>query len=611
MKTTLFNLIIFLFFISHSFSQDTLVYNISFPNAVHHEAEISLMLSSPGLSEITATMSKSSPGRYAIHNFGMNVYNINAKGRDNSNLTIQRIEPDTWKINDIEDSLIINYTLYANYANGTHSGIDANFANLNMPATLMWIKGMEEHPVKLIFNLFDTINWKIATQLIVIDSAKHIYAASNLQYLMDSPCMLSDFTMKEFSLGDDEKTKIRIAINSVVENDEVDEFVNYTRDIVLEQKEIFGEFPDFMNSTYTFMCSYGPGFYGDGMEHRNSTMISAPIHLSGNLSKLIGTLSHEFFHSWNMERIRPKSLEPFDFTKANVSGELWFGEGFTAYYGDLTLCRAGVLQLERYISNISRSLNYFLNAPGRNFGSPVYMSELASYRDGGPRNDNNNFSNTYISYYNYGEIIALALDLSLRTSFPDVSLDEIMRALWTKHGKDELPYTNSDIRDVVAEVSDDKAFADDFFKRYVYGNEIPDFSNLFDKLGYKLIKKNPNRPSIGFPRFKFEGDTATLLSPPLIGNALYEAGVNQGDLILSIDDQPLTSYPELNFIIGTRKVGDEIEIEFSHHGKLRKGSFKLKDDNQYVLIPKEKFSIRIKEEEQELRRMWLSSKRQQ
>jgi len=109
-------------------------------------------------------------------------------------------------------------------------------------------------------------------------------------------------------------------------------------------------------------------------------------------------------------------------------------------------------------------------------------------------------------------------------------------------------------------------------------------------------------------RFKYEGDTAIMISTPLVGSALYEAGVNKGDLILSIDDQAVTSYPELNFIIGTRKIDDEIDVSFSHLGKLKKGSFKLKEDSQIVLIPKEKFSIKITPEEEQLRAEWLNSK---
>jgi len=467
---------------------------------------------------------------------------------------------------------------------------------------------MEERPVKIVFNLPDTSDWKIATQLTLLDSNKHIYEAPNLQYLMDSPCILSDFNVKEFNVGDNEEYTIRMAINSETDEAELNRFVRMTESAVYEQKEIFGEFQSFRDSTYTFLCSYGPGFYGDGMEHRNSTMIASGMPLTNNQSKLIGTISHEFFHVWNVERIRPASLEPFDFTKANISGELWFGEGFTSYYDELTLCRAGLVDTDKYINTLSRLINYVVNAPGWKFGSPVDMSQLASFTDNAPANDETNFSNTFLTYYAYGSVIALALDLAIRTEFEGVSLDDLMKSMWISYGKTKNPYTNTDIQKVLSEVCSDNDFASEFFDSYIFGNELPDFTSLFDQFGYKLIQKNPGKPNIGFLRLKFEGDTATLLSQPLVESALYEAGVNKGDLILSIDDQAVTSYPELNFIIGTRKVGDEIDISFSHLGKLKQSSFKLQEDKQIVLIPKEKFSIKITEEEEKLRQEWLGSK---
>ena len=595
-------------YLQPSLSQDTITYTVYFPNAVHHEAEISLRLERVQSKELTAIMSKSSPGRYSIHDFGKNIYNIKAYDDDNVSVSIQKIEPDVWSLAGINNTLNVSYTLYANHADGTYSGIDAEFANLNMPATLLWIKGMESLPVKVIFNLPDTSSWKIATQLTLLDSVKHIYSAPNLQYLMDSPCILSEFTMKEFNVGLENKQHIRMAINSKASKNDIEHFVDMTKTVLNEQKAIFGEFPTFMDSTYTFLCSYGTGFYGDAMEHRNSTMISSGVPLIGNQNRLIGAISHEFFHTWNMERIRPASLEPFDFTKANVSGELWFGEGFTSYYGDLTLCRSGLLDKDKYINSISRKINFLVNAPGWKYGSPVHMSEMAAYTDHAAANDEVNFSNTFLSYYVYGEMTALALDLSLRTEFEDVSLDDLMMAMWVKYGKEEKPYTNTDIQNTLAEVCGDDDFAEEFFKTYIFGNELPEFEDLFDKSGYKLIKKNPGKTSLGFVRLKFEGDTATLLSPPLVESALYEAGLNKGDLILSIDDQPVTSYPELNFIIGTRKIEDEIDVSFSHFGRLKQGTFKLKEDNQLVLIPKEKFSIRIKEDEEKLRADWLNSK---
>ena len=604
----IFSLILCFSFYFTAQAQDTITYHIAFPNAVHHEAEISLSVKNIDVAELTAVISKSSPGRYSLHNFGKNIYNLNVAGNEGEQISVARIEPDAWRISGFESELTIRYTLFANYANGTYSGIDANFANLNMPSCLLWIKDMEDLPVKVVFDLPPGSNWKIATQLSLLDSVKNIYMSPDLQYLMDSPCMISGMVIKKIDSQELDSYRIRMAVNNDNSPEEIEKFADMTMAVMAEQKAIFGEFPNFRDSTYSFLCSFGPGYHSDAMEHRNSTVITSPILLNGNQERHISSVAHEFFHVWIMERVRPKSLEPFDFTKANMSGELWFGEGFTNYYSDLTLCRAGIIDQRRYLGNLSRTINYVLNAPGIQIGSPVYMSEIAAYTDRAASIDEDNFSNTNLSYYTYGEIIALALDLSLRAQFENANLDDLMMSMWKKYGKTEIPITNLDIQNTLAEVSGSEDFAREFFQEHILGNKLPDFEALFDKLGYKLIKKNPNRPSIGFVRLKFEGDTATLLSEPLMNSAMYDAGVNKGDLILSVDDQPVTSYPELNFIIGTRKIGDEINIEYSHHGKLNSGSFKLKEDNQMVLIPKEQFSIRLKDEELKLRTGWLNSR---
>lgn len=585
-------------------AQDTLEYQISFPNAIHHEAEISLTINTLSSGSLNLVMSKTSPGRYAVHDFGKNIYNLKAIDSSNQQLDIHRIEPDVWQVDDSRGKTVIQYTLYANHPDGTYSGIDAAFANLNMPATLIWVAGMENNPIKIKFNLPDTSSWKIATQLSVLDSSSHTYFARDLQYLMDSPCILGNLRQKEFQA--DSLVNINMFFNTDAKDEELDSFVTMTKAVVAEQKAVFGEFPNFNNNTYSFLCSYGPGFYGDGMEHRNSTMIASSRPLTGNQERLIGTISHEFFHVWNIERIRPASLEPFDFAKPNISQELWFGEGFTSYYGELVLCRAGILPQDKYINSTSAFINYALNAPGWKYGSPVHMSEMATYVDQSSFGDETNFSNTYFSYYSYGKLIALALDLSLRLEFEDISLDDLMAAMWEKYGKNEITYSNKDIQATLAKVCKNQSFADEFFERYIFKNEMPDFEKLFNGIGYKLIKKNPDRPGIGFVRMKFEGDTAIVLSDPLVGTGLYDAGVNKGDLILSIDDQPVTSYPELNFIIGTRKVGDELEVRYSHFGKLKKGIFKLQYENQLVLVPKERFSMRLDEEEENTRNKWLS-----
>src|SRR5690606_4745844 len=141
--------------------------------------------------------------------------------------------------------------------------------------------------------------------------------------------------------------------------------------VVAEQIAVFGEPPDFDYGTYTFIADYLPWVAGDGMEHRNSTILTSTRPLATGALANLGTLSHEFFHTWNVERLRPKSLEPFDFERANMSPDLWLAEGFTSYYDDLTIRRAGLMSNDDLARTLSGMLNTVINMPGRRFFSPV------------------------------------------------------------------------------------------------------------------------------------------------------------------------------------------------------------------------------------------------
>ncbi len=143
------------------------------------------------------------------------------------------------------------------------------------------------------------------------------------------------------------------------------------------------------------------------MEHRNSTIVTSTRSLADGADRNIGTVSHEFFHCWNVERIRPQSLEPFNFEDANMSGELWFAEGFTSYYDDLTLTRAGLIAQEDYIKGLTGTFNYVWNSPGRQFFNPIEMSYQAPFVDAARSVDDINRDNTFISYYSYGSMLGL------------------------------------------------------------------------------------------------------------------------------------------------------------------------------------------------------------
>lgn len=425
MKQSIATLVL-IFYASPLFSQTSIKYDIAFDNAVHHEAEIGILFNNLTDNVLEVRMSRSSPGRYALHEFAKNVYDVHAYDSHGNKLEITRPNPYQWNVSGHDGTVRFEYTLFANHGDGTYSQVDETHAHLNIPSTFAWARNYEHRPVKVTFDVRDDLNWEIATQLKHIESST--YYAPDLYYFMDSPTEIADLHFRETTI---EGKKIRLALHSSAKDWEVDEYFDKVISIVKAESNVFGGLPDFDYGEYTFLSCYMPNASGDGMEHRNSTYVVSSKPLSRPIGETsISTISHEFLHSWNVERMRPRSLEPFNFEKANMSGELWFAEGFTQYYTDLNLVRAGILDAETYINELGQTVGYVINAPGRKFFNPIEMSYQAPFVDAAISIDPQNKSNTFISYYTYGDVIGLALDLSLRETENNLNLDDFMKLFW-------------------------------------------------------------------------------------------------------------------------------------------------------------------------------------
>ena len=482
-------------------AQAPVTYRVAFPAPEHHYAQIEVTFPDLPSGTLEARMSRSSPGRYALHEYAKNVFELAAFDGKGKALPISRPNPYQWNVTGHDGSVRVVYKIYGDHVDGTYLAIDPTHAHMNMPATLLWARGLDARPVQVTFVPPKGSKWIPATQLFSTDDP-WTFTAPNLQYLMDSPVELSAQTIRSFKVRnpDGREQTIRTALHHDAGDAEVNEYIAGTEKIVREQGAIFGEYPQFDAGTYTFLGDYVPWGGGDGMEHRNSTVVAAAVSLRGPGAVLdvLDTVSHEFFHAWNVERIRPKSLEPFNFEEANISGELWLAEGFTQYYGNLVMGRAGLATRDETAAALARSANTVVSGTGRQFRSAVAMSQMAPFTDAARSVDKTNFSTTFISYYTYGSAVALAMDLSLRDrSNGKVSLDDYMRAMWRVHGKPggaqpglvAKPYTLQDARDRLAEVAGDKAFADAFFDKYVEGREAIDYAPLLARAGYALRRE--------------------------------------------------------------------------------------------------------------------------
>jgi predicted metalloprotease with PDZ domain len=589
-------------------AQKPVQYSLAFPNAVHHEAQITVVFSDLKPGPLQVRMARSSPGRYALHEFAKNVYAVQATDSKGKALTINRPDPSGWDVAGHDGTVRFSYTLFGDRTDGTYAGIDERHAHLNIPATLAYARGLEERPTQVRFEL--PAGWQVATQLRP-ETVANTYFAPHLQYLMDSPTSLGAQQMRTWQ---EQGKTIELAVLHEGTPAELDAYADNTKKIVREAGGIFGELPDFDFGRYTFIANYLPQTSGDGMEHRNSTSLtsSRPLRGQGAIDNL-GTVSHEFFHAWNVERIRPKSLEPFDFDRANQSEALWFAEGFTLYYGDLLLRRAGILTDEQYMKELTTVVNSIMTAPGAKLYSPVQMSQQAPFVDAAVSIDPNNRVNTYLSYYTIGGANALALDMLLRQNYK-TDLDTYMRAVWQQHGRaqqnfaPQRPYTLPDLQRILGEVARDTAFAGRFFRTHITGHELPKYEELLAPAGLLVHRARPGQPTLGFVDLTFTLQGATVNGSTLVGSPLYLAGIDREDVLLKLDGKPLKDQKEFSKLLGKHKPGDVVPVEVRGRAGVRTVQVTLAEVPALEVVLNEQAKLPVTPEQLAFRAAWLGSK---
>ena len=574
-------------------AQEPVRYSISFENRAHHEAEITVLYEGLDSSPLELRMSRTSPGRYALHEFAKNVYNFRATGANGRDVTVSRPNVHQWDVAGHGGTVRVSYTLYADHSDGTYAGIDRTHGHLNMPATFMWARGLEQRPIELNVDIPEGSDWRVATQLAPTDEITR-FTAPHLYYFLDSPTEVSDFWEKKWDV--DGQT-VRVALHHAGTDAEAEEYAEAAAAIVDGSRDVYGELPTFDYGEYTFLACYLPWVDGDGMEHRNSTVLTSTGSLESNMLGVLGTVAHEFFHAWNVERIRPTTLEPFAFEEANMSMELWFAEGFTSYYDDLILWRGGLVDDAEFARRMGGIANSVTNAPGRAHSSPIQMSMQAPFVDAATAVDPNNRGNTFLSYYTWGSGVALGLDLMLRTSFDGITLDHVMREMWRTHGIPERSYNVDDIEAALARATGDPTFARSYFDAYVRGTQAPRYASLLAVAGIELGAARPGRAWMGNPNHvQMRGGATIVMTTPVTGSPMYEAGLDRGDRILALNGETIDADTSVRAVLQAHSPGDVIAVRYESRG----GEYEA----QMTLVPDPGLSASLRGDSNEFMHIW-------
>lgn len=482
-------------------------YGISMPRPASHLFEVEVEVTGiTGAGHLDFQMPRWSPGRYAVYDFARNVQEARAtsycapqdSGCVRAPMPLTRLDTQTWRVTGGHvpgmtvpvTGVTFSYKVYADDLSGTFSQLDERHANFNGGSVFVYVVGHKQDAVALKVN--PPAGWKVFNgQTERPDQTE--FRFPNYDVLIDTPTEVApDFTVQTFEVGG---KSYRVLVHSFGdEGGRRGELAQQVERVVRAQTAQMPA-PDY--ERYTFLFHFDPtARRGDGMEHLNSTQIveTGPLADRRIFEGAVGTAAHEFYHVWNVKRLRPAGLGPWDFTRPVVTRGLWIAEGFTNYYGRLSLRRAGLWDDEQLLRAYAGAIGGVESAPGSRLTSAVEASVLAPFIDRATSEQRTNLANTVVSYYPKGETLAIALDLVIRgRSKGRASLDDVMRRayeeFYLKSASDSYylkgrGYTVEEFERLASAVAGFDL--SDFFRRHVYGVEPPPYEEAFAYLGLRF-----------------------------------------------------------------------------------------------------------------------------
>jgi predicted metalloprotease with PDZ domain len=521
-------------------------YTIRFPQAKNHYADVELRCESGGQQQFELMMPTWTPGSYLIREYARHVETISASTAEGAELTVSRSRKNRWLVKcGAAKSVVIKYRLYCNQMTVRTNQVESDFALFNGASTFLSPVDARKQKHQVRIELPD--DWKQAVcSLPNVDGDKQVFIAEDFDDLVDSPILCGNPNIYPFQVGDREHLLVSIGEGEIWDG------AATARDlekIVAEHHKLWGVVPYPRYIFFNLLVEAG-----GGLEHDNSTVMMISRWYYRDREKYVrwlGLASHEFFHTWNVRRVRPKPLVEYDYENEVYLRSLWIAEGITSYYDDLQLARCGLISQKEYLETVSKQIEKLQTTPGRNIQSLSDSSHdtwIKLYRP------NENSGNAQVSYYNKGAVAALLLDVEIRSATDGKkSLDDIMRLLYERHANG-VGYTPEEFQSLVAEVSG--ADLSNWFARYIDGVDEFDYSKALDWYGLEFQKPKSNSEA-GESKTDAEksddrkkswvGLTTEDKSGKLVVTQVrrdapaFEAGLNVDDEILAIDQYRVTA----------------------------------------------------------------------
>jgi predicted metalloprotease with PDZ domain len=514
------------------------------------------------------------PGSYLVREYARHVQDFSVRNSSGSDLAWRKVNKNTWQVDTKgAQEIIASYRVYSNELTVRTNELNDEHAFWNNTALLMFVKGHLGVSSTLKVNPYG--NWRVATGLPAVPGQPNTFRAENFDILYDSPFEVSDF--KEITFEAQGK-KHRIVVTGEG-NYDLERLAADTTRIINETVEIFGgvDYED-----YTIIINLRGG---GGLEHLNSTALQTnrfAFTSDTRYKGFLGLIAHEFFHAYNVKRIRPDVLGPFDYENENYTRLLWVAEGTTEYYASLLLLRAGLISLTEFLRGKAASIQQLQHRPGRfetSLEEASFDAWIKFYRQ------DENAINNQISYYDKGEIVNMMLDITIRTASGGAkSLDDVMRHLYAEFFKKDRNFTSEDFQKA-SELMAGKSL-DDFFAKYVRGKAEIDYESIMPGVGLKLNVRQRNLANAYHGANLAEDSGRLLIRTIPAGTPAYEQGLNTGDQIVAIDGYR-ASLSFMQSYLSDKKPNDTVKLTIFRFDKLRDMDLKLGSDTrrEYELVP--------------------------
>ncbi|MFQ4142934.1 M61 family metallopeptidase [Chlorogloeopsis sp. ULAP02] len=531
-------------------------YQVAMSQPETHLFEVTLRLGGYNASTLDLKMPVWTPGSYLVREYAKHLQDF-AAFANKKPLTWRKISKNHWQVETGDVSEVtVKYRIFANELTVRTNHLDATHGYFNGAALFFRLPGFDRQPIYVTI-VPPRPEWQVTTALPAVPEQANTFFASDFDTLVDSPFEIGSHQLYHFDvLGKPHELAIWGRGNFRVQ-----QIIADIKKIVEVEARMFGGLP---YERYVFVLHLFAQAYG-GLEHKNSCSLIYQrfgFRDRDKYDRFIQLVAHEFFHLWNVKRIRPQELEVFDYDQENYTSCLWFCEGTTSYYDLLIPLRAGIYDVKSFLNNWGKEVTRYLTTPGRKvqaLSESSFDAWIKLYRQDA------NSGNSQMSYYLKGEMVSLLLDLLIRSHHDNQrSLDDVMLKMWQKFGRDEIGYTPQQLQQVIESVAE--IDLSDFFKRYIDNTDELPFNQYLEPFGLQIVAETEQEPYLGIRVSSEHG--REVIKFVEAGSPAQLAGIDAGDELLAIDGVKVSA-SHLSDRLKDYQPNDTISVAVFHHEELR------------------------------------------